>query len=134
VRCDLSRSSNLENTDMLLLYIVVRELLDTLGTPYDINSKGSSVKSNKENGRRINYLAEARNLAMQPFYSGAAAQHMPGGKFHEVLFMNDVYHCASDILEVMLQKRTQGANQACATDWGGRVVYDRWIIRTMSGR
>ena len=110
------------------------KLLDSLGTPHNINSKGSSVKSYKEDGHRINFLAEARNLAMQPFYSGAAAQHMRGGAFDEVLFINDIYHCASDILEVLLQKRTQGANQACGTDWGGRVIYDRWIIRTMSGR
>lgn len=92
------------------------------------------MRSHKGDGHRINFLAEARNTAMHPFYSGAAAQRMPGGKFDEVLFINDIYHCASDILEVMLQKRTQGANQACATDWGGRVVYDRWVTRAMSGR
>lgn len=112
----------------------MEELLDTTGTPHSINSKGSSVKSHKEDGHRINFLAEARNIAMDPLYTGAAAQKIPGGKFDEVLFINDVVHCASDILEVVLQKRVQGANQACATDWGGQVIYDRWIIRAMSGR
>lgn len=92
------------------------------------------MKSHKEDGHRINFLSEARNIAMEPLYSGSAAQHMPSGKFDEVLFINDVYHCASDILEVVLQKRIQEANQACAVDWGGQVVYDRWIIRSMSGR
>lgn len=119
---------------MHLIWNAVGELLDALGTPHHIVSKGNSVKSFKEEGHRINFLAEARNFALEPLYSGSAAERIPGKKFDEVLFMNDVYYCASDILEVLLQKRTQGANQACATDWGGRVVYDRWIIRAMSGR
>ncbi|KAF8320409.1 hypothetical protein DL93DRAFT_2074035 [Clavulina sp. PMI_390] len=110
------------------------DLLGSLGTPHYINSKGNSVKSHKEDGHRINFLAEARNIAMEPLYSGEAARHVPTGRIDEVLFINDIYHCASDILEVILQKRTQGANQACAVDWGGRVVYDRWIIRSMTGR
>ena len=95
---------------------------------------GQSVISYKENGHRIEVLARARNAALEPLYSGEAAKHVPGKTFKDVLFMNDIHFCAVDILEVIYQKRMQGANQACAMDWGGRVVYDRWVIRTMGGR
>jgi alpha-1,3-mannosyltransferase len=105
-----------------------------MGTPHHIEALGQSEVADKENNNRIKVLADARNKAIEPLYSGTAARTMPGGIFHEVLFMNDVHFCLADILEVIYQKRVQGANQACAMDWGGQVVYDRWIIRTMTGR
>ena len=105
-----------------------------LQTPHKIVSQGQSVVSHKEDGHRIKVLARARNAALEPLYSGEAARHFWGGKFKEMLFMNDIYFCATDILEVIYQKRMQGANQACSMDWGGQVVYDRWVIRTMGGR
>ena len=110
------------------------DLLTALGTPHQIVARGKEEKSNKENGRRIYVLAAARNAALEPLYSGEAAKTVPGGLFHEMLFMNDIHFCAVDMMEVLYQKRLQGANQACAMDWGGKVVYDRWIIRTMTGR
>ena len=106
-----------------------------LQTPHKIVSLGQSAISHKEDGRRIEVLAHARNAALEPLYSGEAAKHIPGGKFMEMLFMNDIYFCAMDILEVIYQKQMQGANQACAMDWGvGQVIYDRWVLRTTGGR
>lgn len=90
--------------------------------------------SHDQPGHRIATLVGVRNIAMEPLYTGAAAMHVPSGKFDEVLFLNDIIHCASDVLELFHQKRIQGADQVCATDWGDPVVYDRWVLRSMSGR
>jgi len=123
--------SNDKTPDLLHLLDI---LLTGMNTPHKIVSRGQADIPNKENGARIVVLAAARNAALEPLYSGEAAKLMPGGSFHETMFMNDICHCAVDMLEVLYQKRMQGANQACAVDWGGQVVYDRWIIRTMAGR
>ena len=112
-------------------------MLTMLGVAHHIIAKGKTEYSHKENGNRINELAKFRNLAMQPLYDGVAARTVPDHKFDEVLWINDVFHCAADVFEVLLQKRMQGANQACAVDWGGwgdHVIYDRWVLRTMTGR
>ncbi|KAI0314058.1 cryptococcal mannosyltransferase 1-domain-containing protein [Amylostereum chailletii] len=70
---------------------------------------------------------------MEPLYLGTAALAL-GGPIDEVLFINDIFHCTADILEVIYQKRRQGMHQACAVDWDpGQIVYDRWILRAMSG-
>ncbi|KZV72337.1 glycosyltransferase family 69 protein [Peniophora sp. CONT] len=113
------------------------DMLTMLGVAHHIIAKGRSEYSHKENGHRINELSRFRNAAMQPLYDGVAARFVPGHKFDEVLWINDVIHCAADIFEVLLQKRIQGAGQACAVDWGGwgdHVIYDRWVLRTMTGR
>jgi alpha-1,3-mannosyltransferase len=114
--------------------LTVGDLLTALGTPHKIVTRGQQEKSDKGDGHRINVLAAARNAALEPLYSGDAEKFVHGGLFHEMLFMNDIHFCAVDILEVLYQKRSQRANQACAMDWGREVVYDRWIIRTMTGR
>ena len=111
-------------------------MLTLLQTPHKVVSLGQSVISYKENGHRIEFLAQARNAAMEPLYSGEAAKHVPGNTFKDVLFMNDIHFCAVDMLEVIYQKRIQGANQACSLDWdwGAPIIYDRWVLRTMGGR
>ncbi|KAI0314893.1 cryptococcal mannosyltransferase 1-domain-containing protein [Amylostereum chailletii] len=113
------------------------EMLTALGIAHRIVALGRDATSYKEDGHRIDLLSAVRNAAMEPLYSGVAAQHVPGNAFDEVLWMNDVFHCRADIFEVLYQKRLQGANQVCAVDWGGwgdYVVYDRWVLRTMTGQ
>ncbi|KAI0034270.1 cryptococcal mannosyltransferase 1-domain-containing protein [Vararia minispora EC-137] len=115
---------------------LLSELLEVLGTPHRVIADGSWKQSDKESGNRINFLAAVRNTAMQPLYSGEAGEAL-GGVFDEVIWINDVFHCTADILEILYQKRLQGAHQACATDWGvwgDWVIYDRWVLRPMSGR
>lgn len=74
---------------------------------------------------------------MEPLYNGSAAITLPdSGPFDDVLWINDVFHCTADVLEVLHQRRVQTATQACALDWGvwgEQVIYDRWVLRPMSG-
>ncbi|VDB99758.1 unnamed protein product [Peniophora sp. CBMAI 1063] len=113
------------------------ELLKEMGAPHRIITEGTARASDKEDGHRINFLAAVRNIAMEPLYSGSAAALLPdGGPFDDVLWINDVFHCTADVLEVLYQRRVQSATQACALDWGvwgDQVIYDRWVLRPMSG-
>jgi alpha-1,3-mannosyltransferase len=53
----------------------------------------------------------------------------------EVIFLNDVALCSSDILELIHQKRFQVATMTCGIDWDAErnSFYDVWIARGMSG-
>ncbi|VDB88503.1 unnamed protein product, partial [Peniophora sp. CBMAI 1063] len=109
-------------------------LFDALGVAHQIVSYGDSRHANKEGNRRIAVLAAARNAALSPLFTGQATLAL-GGEPHEIFFVNDIFFCAPDLLEVLLQYRQQGMHQACATDWDpGEIIYDRWILRAMSGR
>lgn len=91
---------------------------------------------NKEFSHRIESLVKLRNEVLLPLYDTSVSERMPGGKFDEVLVMNDIIWCPADVLEVLYQKRKTGAHQACSVDWDWnmRIVYDRWVLRAMSGR
>jgi alpha-1,3-mannosyltransferase len=108
--------------------------LDDLGTSYTIVARGESYRPSKEDHHRINILAAVRNEAMKPLYDGKVAEKMPNGRFDTVLFINDIIYCAVDVLEVLLQYQEQKADMACSVDWADYVIYDRWVLRTMSGR
>ena len=110
-----------------LLRILAR-MLRVFGTSYRIKSEGETNIADKSNHMRITVLAAVRNLALQPLHDGGL------GKFDTVLFINDVIHCPADILEVLYQHWKQRADMSCSVDWhNDPVVYDRWVIRSMTG-
>ena len=117
-------------------------MLGALGTPHKVVSGGQNEIPHGS-GNRIELLANVRNKALEPLYSGAAASEMlertngdssTHDVFSELLFLNDITFCAADILEVILQKQLQGANQACSVDYMEPVIYDRWVLRDIEGR
>ncbi|KZV67558.1 glycosyltransferase family 69 protein [Peniophora sp. CONT] len=106
-------------------------VLFALGVPHTIVY---AKQDDKPPGTRIEMLADVRNRALDPLYTGEAAQFMPGEEFDEILFMNDIAFCAADMLELLLEKRVQGANQACTVDYMEAVIYDRWVLRDIHGK
>lgn len=60
------------------------------------------MKSNKAGGRRIVELARLRNDALKSLFNGKATKRLGIEKFDIVLFMNDVFWCTGDMLEVKL--------------------------------
>lgn len=58
------------------------------------------MKSKKGGDRRIVELARLRNDALESFFNGKAANQLGIEHFDMVLFMNDVFWCAGDMLEV----------------------------------
>ncbi|CAE6476779.1 unnamed protein product [Rhizoctonia solani] len=118
-----------ENASMDLTVMHLRllcQILDALGTPYRVIAQGLTELQQKENGHRISRLAAVRNAALEPLSDPS--------EFDTVLWLNDVFHCHTDVLELLLQKQQQGAVQACGLDYGPRgLIYDRWVMRTMRG-
>lgn len=114
----------------------VARALDAIGGSYTIISKGKTETFDKGFSHRIDVLSMLRNRALAPLFDARLVSRMPGGKFDEVLFINDIYWCTADLLEVLYQRRRRGASQSCSVDWDWnmRIVYDRWVLRTITGR
>ncbi|KAB5592320.1 Alpha-1,3-mannosyltransferase CMT1 [Ceratobasidium theobromae] len=127
-----------ENGSMDLTVMQLRllcKILDTIGTPYRVVARGMMELQQKENGHRISRLSLARNIAMEPLIMAQNSTSSSSSEsFETLLFLNDVFHCHGDVLELLLQKRRNQAVQACGLDSGPRaLIYDRWVLRTMRG-
>lgn len=81
---------------------------------------------------RIDQLAVYRNVAIEPMRS------QPAAGWGDVVFINDVYVCPADVLELLFQRKAQDADAACAMDWrrtkglgqrwrDGIKFYDNWV-------
>ncbi|BGP40697.1 hypothetical protein JCM10449v2_004659 [Rhodotorula kratochvilovae] len=111
--------------------------LSALGASHDVVS--DPRRTNWRAVDRIDQLAVYRNEALAPL-ARANATH-----FSDIVFVNDVFACPGDVLELLFQRRAQSADAACAMDWRankgiGRwwrdsvVYYDSWVGRTLSGQ
>ncbi|KAJ2834131.1 hypothetical protein GGI24_000544 [Coemansia furcata] len=102
--------------------------LNTLGIAHQIRTDEAR---RPEHIHRIEYLAKVRNLALEPLYS-------TGKKYDRVLFINDIFFCMNDLLELAYQSRAQSTHLTCAEDivtmhgWLG--FYDNWVARDMRGQ
>ena len=36
--------------------------------------------------------------------------------------------------QILYEHENQGADMTCSLDWGSHIFYDRWVLRTMTGR
>ncbi|KAL8967915.1 MAG: hypothetical protein Q9197_005158 [Variospora fuerteventurae] len=80
---------------------------------------------------RITTLAALRNLALAPLLTNTS--RFPA---HEttILFLNDISLCPTDILELLHQRRVQGADMACPMNFSDDgLFYDIWVARSMTG-
>ncbi|KAJ2891649.1 hypothetical protein GGI21_005802, partial [Coemansia aciculifera] len=104
------------------------DVLDVLGIGHKIIAENTTKPAHSH---RIEYLAQLRNKALEPF-------HNTGLKFSQVVFLNDVYFCLSDLLELVFQSHSQGAHLTCAEDYvvfnGGPGFYDTWVARDIRGK
>lgn len=107
----------------------LRPSLDGLNVTYYYQS--SDV--NPAAGERIKHLARLRNMALQPLFDHPER----ASDSSTVLFINDVAACVDDLLELALQRRTLGADMACAMDWTSvgpdPTFYDVWVARGLNG-
>ncbi|PVV00293.1 hypothetical protein BB560_005331 [Smittium megazygosporum] len=86
---------------------------------------------------RIEYLAGVRNRAMEPLYK----EQKLGFTYDKIVFLNDVFFCENDLLELLYQSDFQGADITCPMDvvmYGGngnRMLgfRDSWVARDISG-
>ncbi|KAJ2060340.1 hypothetical protein GGI17_003789 [Coemansia sp. S146] len=101
--------------------------LNTLGIAHRILADDTPKP---EHIHRIEYLAKVRNLALEPLHSS-------GTKYGRVLFLNDIFFCMTDLLELLFQSRAHSAHLTCAEDFdmfnGAPGLYDIWVTRDMRG-
>ncbi|KAJ1813132.1 hypothetical protein LPJ60_006403 [Coemansia sp. RSA 2675] len=101
--------------------------LNAMGIAHQIRSE---LAPKPKHIHRIEYLARVRNFALEPLYNS-------GTKYGKVLFLNDIFFCVPDVLELLFQQRAQSAQLACAEDFdiyhGGPGFYDTWVTRDMRG-
>lgn len=119
---------------------VVGPTLLSLGIPQNqlhLVTRESKIDFSQHN--RIEVLAELRNRALSPLWAGASETNKGKEREHEgveaVVFVNDVYLKASDVLEVLHQHVASGAGISTAWDWMERkpaYYYDVWVGRTVS--
>ncbi|POR30951.1 Alpha-1,3-mannosyltransferase CMT1 [Tolypocladium paradoxum] len=104
--------------------------IEGIGATYFLQSS----PINPSQGDRIGKLAEIRNMALKPLLENAGRMH--ANKDTTIVFSNDVALCPDDILELIFQRQSLGADMTCAMDWTGGsnpTFYDVWISRGMNG-
>jgi len=116
------------------------QLLDRLGSHLDFLGVSHSIVSGglpRNGAERIDYLAQLRNKALEPI-------HKTNITFDQVLWLNDVFHCADAALQVMhnampINLGGLGADAVCGVDYVvpksdmGCIVYDQWVLHDMNG-
>jgi alpha-1,3-mannosyltransferase len=89
----------------------LRASMQLLGIRYYFQS--SDINPLAEGEDRIEGLAKLRNLAVQDLIEHPEQYD----EDTTVIFSNDVALCMEDILEIIHQRKFQGADQTCAMDW-----------------
>ncbi|GAA6043898.1 hypothetical protein JCM8097_004296 [Rhodosporidiobolus ruineniae] len=114
--------------------------LTVLGAPHTITSDPRATDWKKVD--RIAQLALYRNIVLEPLtHSSPFNTTSPP---QDIVFINDVFLCPRDVLELLFQRKTQEADAACAMDWrqnkgmaklwnGSVKFYDNWVARTITG-
>lgn len=109
----------------------LRSSLQALGVSHFMQS--SDINPTAQGVDRIEALTDLRNLALQDLLDHPA-HYQPDTT---VIFLKDIALCMEDILELLHQRKWQGADQICAMDWtyvgDNPTFYDVWIARGMTG-
>jgi len=132
-------------------------VLTAAGVPHSILS--DTHQTHWDGVDRIAQLAIYRNIVLEPLYATWQgppnststtnlnnSNHNDSGKpFENVLFINDVFFCPTDALELLHVRAVQQAHATCGLDWrwrhnsfsalfgSGPKFYDNWVSRTLHG-
>ncbi|OLY84386.1 Alpha-1,3-mannosyltransferase CMT1 [Smittium mucronatum] len=86
---------------------------------------------------RIEYLAKIRNRALDPLVS----EKNNGRVYDKIIFMNDIFFCRNDILELIYQSDLQESDFTCPLDFHSAPdsdppleFRDSWVARDIEGR
>ena len=115
---------------------VLKPTLLEMGVPerhLHLTTRESKIDFSKHN--RIEVLAGLRNRALSPLWTSTSkGKGKADDAVEAVVFVNDVYLRASDVLEVLHQHKRAGAGITTAWDWMERkpeYYYDVWVGRTV---
>lgn len=112
---DMLQALHKDAKDLGLAYTLVQSHLDPKNETHD----------------RIETLAQLRNLALAPLLQDPSNFDSAETT---IIFINDISPCANDILELIHQRRIQGADMTCPMDFSDDgLFYDIWVARSMTG-
>ncbi|KAI4087195.1 MAG: hypothetical protein LQ344_006941 [Seirophora lacunosa] len=109
---------------------------DAAALGLDFSLVRSDMDSRNATTDRIETLSALRNLALAPLLNNASRFSSSSSSAEEttILFLNDISACAADMLELLHQRRVQGAAMACPMDLSDDgLFYDVWVARSMTG-
>ena len=93
--------------DTRLYLTLLRLNLQALNIPHSIFTQDVA----KPHGiHRIEYLAKLRNQAMKPLFHSTAL-------YDKIVFLNDIFFCAEDVLELVWQSVLNRADLVCGVDY-----------------
>ncbi|KAJ2118379.1 hypothetical protein GGF48_004599, partial [Coemansia sp. RSA 921] len=114
-----------DNTKSILQ--ALERTVKELGIPHSIVTDS---RQRPQHYHRIEYMADIRNRALEALYNSTA--------YNRVVFLNDVYFCLPDLLELLHQSQFHRTHLTCAEDFdmrhGSLEFYDTWVSRDMLGR
>ncbi|KAI9029234.1 cryptococcal mannosyltransferase 1-domain-containing protein, partial [Hyaloraphidium curvatum] len=126
------------------LLLLLRRSFSQHKIPHRIVARGPNVRTDWSRALRILELAKMRNAALEPLLDQGLEDDRP--VWDAVLFLNDVFFCAEDVLELVYQLLVvQAASHVCGLDFwrfirsrergpgGGGDFYDSWVARDLSG-
>ena len=107
----------------------LQDELERLGAVFYMTTSDVSPHDGKQD--RFGGLALLRNLALAPLVMDKAS-FSPDA---QVVFLNDIYLCPHDILELLYQQKIQHATMTCGMDWShsGAIFYDIYVARSIVG-
>lgn len=129
VHVSIYENGSSDNTPKLLRLFI--DMLNDISVKNTIIHDESVTFFTREN--RIPLLSEIRNKAIAPMFNVSL------GKFDKMIFINDVYFCLDDPVELLHQHIDQNADMTCAFDYGGKwghsfdLFYDTWVYRELDG-
>ncbi|GAA5839126.1 hypothetical protein JCM11251_003683 [Rhodosporidiobolus azoricus] len=146
VHVSIFENGSTDNTTVALAHLAAA--LTALGTPHTILSEPDSTPWDKVD--RIAQLSIYRNIALLPLsnltatFPSVPPTSSTSQEPEDVVFINDVFVCPRDVLELLFQRRVQKADAACAMDWrenkglakrwnGSVKFYDNWVSRSLTG-
>ena len=128
-RCAVSFVEGRSTDGTYQVLAALKDELESLGTTFYMSTSDVSPQDGKQD--RFAALAFLRNLALAPLV-------MEQAKFSpdtQIIFLNDIYLCPHDILELLYQQQTQQAAMTCGMDWShrGAIFYDIYVARSIVG-
>ncbi|GAA5851658.1 hypothetical protein JCM8547_001164 [Rhodosporidiobolus lusitaniae] len=137
IHISIFENGSTDNTTLALSHLAAA--LTALGTPHIITS--DPRKTDWKMVERITQLSLYRNVVLEPLEEVWYNDSTP---MQDVVFLNDVFVCPRDVLELVFQRKVQKADAACAMDWRdteglarwwskGVSFYDNWVSRSLTG-
>lgn len=116
VMVSVFENGSTDNTTLALAHTAAA--FTAAGVEHSILS--DSRKTDWRHVDRIAQLSLYRNYVLRPLNvssSSSPNSTVPARPFEHVIFINDVFLCPRDVLELVHQRTTQQADAACAMDW-----------------